>query len=157
MKFSELMLTGSTVAKPAPGKFRSNTGDSACALGLAAIGNGCTFGNFDTEPQSTARTGNIETIWPWLLHLADRPCHCFWKPRKMLVRDVVTHLFDHHVFGWKNWSLEKLGQWVDAHEVTDENIKPISFFDFMGWNPAAQRQMDMAQQAMSADVPRGTN
>lgn len=122
MKFSELMLTGNTVAKARPGSFRSQAGDSACALGLAAIGNGCTFGSYGTAGVSTERTGNAELLWPWLTNFAKRPCHCFWKPRNMMVRDIVTHLFDHHVFGFRTWSLERLGEWVDVQEAIGKCI-----------------------------------
>ena len=65
------------------------------------------------------RTLGAEGIWGiWVLREVARPCNCwrFRVPREMRIKDIVAHLFDHHVIAKKNWNLERLVAWVETVE-----------------------------------------
>jgi len=60
----------------------------------------------------------VERVWgKWLLRVVMRPCEC-WAPlpREMRVKDIIAHLFDVHVAGKKNWTLDQLVAWVQTWE-----------------------------------------
>jgi len=121
MRLSEAILLGSTVVKPKAGSLRFSGEDSGCALGMAVIASGGTFQHRKHPlPETERRTLNVEDIWgSWLLRRVDRPCDCrvprvlnrlhrkktgaalrypiFHLPREMRIKDIVAHLFDHHV------------------------------------------------------------
>jgi hypothetical protein len=120
MRLSEAILLGSTVVSPqAGGQFFSQT-QAGCALGMAAIARGCTFGpaikHFD---EKNRRTLGTEKVWGnWVLLEIERPCNCwrFRAPRKMRIKDIIAHLFDYHIVEKKNWTLENLAAWVETVE-----------------------------------------
>ena len=43
-----------------------------------------------------------------------------WKrwftPHKLPIKEIIPHLFDQHVFGKRDWTLEQLAQWVAGVE-----------------------------------------
>lgn len=120
MKLSEAILLGSTVVSAEAGKLYSAESSSGCALGMAAIAQGCTFVPRDRPlDEKDRRTVNIEEIWGnWLLRMVMRPCECPVKavPRAMRTKDVITHLFDSHVMEKRNWTLDDLAKWVEMWE-----------------------------------------
>jgi hypothetical protein len=122
MKMSEAILLGSTVLAPKAGGQHFAEMKAGCALGMAAIAKGCTFRpiiHFDSKERRTLGT---EGVWGnWVLEEVNRPCKC-WRvlvPRKMRIKDIIAHLFDHHVMGKKNWTLEQLVAWVETVEPND--------------------------------------
>ena len=120
MKLSEAILLGSTVLAPKAGKQHDSELNAGCALGMAAIANGCTFRTV-TEPfdEKDRRTLGTEAIWgSWVLTAVSRPCAC-WRirvPRQMRVKDIIAHLFDHHIMAKGDWTLEQLAGWVRTVE-----------------------------------------
>jgi len=120
MKLSEAILLGSTVLAPKAGRQHYSELNAGCALGMAAVAAGCTFRPV-TEPfaRKDKRTLGAEGVWGnWLLTVVSRPCAC-WRirvPRKMRIKDVVAHLFDHHVMARQDWTLEQLVAWVETVE-----------------------------------------
>lgn len=141
MKLSESILLGSTVVTPKAGALRFSGENAGCALGMALIANGCTFSPAQRQISAKdQRTLNVEDIWGrWLLRVVIRPCDCpaplkltrlrlkeipaylfaCWSgtlPRAMRVKDIIAHLFDHHVMGKRNWTLEQLVSWVERWE-----------------------------------------
>jgi hypothetical protein len=125
MKLSEAILLGSTMlAAKAGGQHFSET-KSGCALGMAAIANGCTFHRVARVNENERRTLGAEGVWgQWVLRIVMRPCDC-WVirvPRKMRIKDVIAHLFDFHVMKKKNWTLEQLVAWVQTWEPKEINL-----------------------------------
>ena len=129
MKLSEAILLGSTVVSPkAGGQYFSQT-QEGCALGMAAVARGCTFGPARVRfEEKDRRTLGVETVWGnWVLLVVERPCGCwrFRVPHEMRIKDIIAHLFDHHVTRKGNWTMEKLAAWVETVEPKDllpENI-----------------------------------
>jgi hypothetical protein len=120
MKLSEAILLGSTVITPKAGRQHFATTQSGCALGMAAVARGCTFGP-PGEPfhEADRRTLGTEDVWgSWVLQIVMRPCECwrFQMPREMRIKDVITHIFDHHVMTKRNWTLDRLAAWVQTVE-----------------------------------------
>jgi hypothetical protein len=37
----------------------------------------------------------------------------------MRIKDIIAHLFDHHVVAKKNWTIEGLAEWVKAVEPAE--------------------------------------
>jgi hypothetical protein len=44
----------------------------------------------------------------------------------MRVKDIIAHIFDHHIMEKKNWTLDQLVEWVKTVEPADEFV-PSSF------------------------------
>lgn len=124
MKLSEAIRLGSTILTPQAGGQHFAETHSGCALGMAAIARGCTFGPvLGPIIASDRRTLGVEGVWgDWILTPILRPCYCWWGrvPRKMRVKDIIAHLFDYHVMFKRNWTLDRLVAWV-------ETVEPAAF------------------------------
>ncbi len=119
MKLSEAILLGSTVLTPRAGAQHFPETQSGCALGMAAIANGCIFHTVKQFDERDRRTLGTEGVWGnWVLQKVARPCDCWrlWIAREMRIKDIITHLFDWHVMVKKNWTLERLVAWVETVE-----------------------------------------
>ena len=119
MKLSEAILLGSTVLTPKAGGQHFPESQSGCALGMAAIARGCSFRTVKNFDERDRRTLGTEGVWgDWVLEKVVRPCDCwrFWIRREMRIKDIITHLFDWHVMIKKNWTLERLVEWVETVE-----------------------------------------
>lgn len=122
MKMSEAILLGSTVLAPKAGGQHFAEMQAGCALGMAALARGCTFHKITDFDRKDRRTLGTEGVWgKWVLEEVNRPCNCwrFLVPRKMRIKDIIAHLFDHHVMGSKNWTLEQMVAWVETVEPND--------------------------------------
>jgi len=122
MKLSEAILLGSTVLAPKAGGQIFSESQAGCALGMAAVARGCTFRPVTQFDQRDRRTLGTEGVWgSWVLTPVARPCQCwrFLLPREMRIKDIIAHLFDHHVMRKKNWTLEQLVEWVKTVEPKD--------------------------------------
>jgi hypothetical protein len=130
MKLSESILLGSTMmAAKSGGQYFFET-KAGCALGMAAIANGCTFRRVAAPVnENERRTLGVEAVWgQWVLRVVRRPCAC-WAlrvPRKMRIKDIIAHLFDFHVVEKKNWTLDQLACWVQTWEPKESNPAPIA-------------------------------
>ena len=129
-RLSDAILIGSTAVKAQPGRQYSMKAKSGCAIGMAIVGAGGRFVPRAPGPPMVYRSDGLEW-WPWTINLETRPCRCrivaeaagrvwpclrsFWL-RKMPVKDIITHLFDCHVFGKGDWTIERLAQWVASVE-----------------------------------------
>jgi hypothetical protein len=123
MKLSEAILLGSSMLAPRAGGQHFAETQEGCALGMAAVARGCTFGPARGPVEATERrTLGVEGVWgEWVLRLEERPCDC-WRirvPRKMRIKDIIAHLFDRHVMEKKNWTLERLVSWVKTVEPSE--------------------------------------
>jgi hypothetical protein len=87
---------------------------------MAAIAQGYTFRRVWCRlDDPDRRTLGVEGVFgDWVLQNVQRPCDCWrlWIPRKMRVKDVITHIFDYHVMAQKDWTLEQLVAWVKRVE-----------------------------------------
>jgi hypothetical protein len=129
-RLSDAILIGSTVVKAKPGRQYSMKEKSGCAIGMAIVGAGGRFVPRAPGPPMVYRSDGLEW-WSWTINLETRPCRCrivaeaagrmwpclrsFWL-RKMPVKDIITHLFDCHVFGKGDWTIERLAEWVASVE-----------------------------------------
>jgi hypothetical protein len=124
VKLSEAILLGSTVVAANPGQQYFSETEAGCALGMAAIARGCRFlPVVGSVPEKDRRTFRVEGIWgKWVLRVVMRPCECpLDLPREMRIKDIIAHLFDCHVAGKKNWTLDQLVAWVQAWEPKEAN------------------------------------
>jgi hypothetical protein len=119
MKLSEAILLGSTVLAPKAGGQLFAEKKAGCALGMAAVARGCSFRSVTQFDPKDRRTLGTEGVWGnWVLTPVARPCQC-WRlllPRQMRIKDIIAHLFDHHVMRRRNWTLEQLVEWVKTVE-----------------------------------------
>ncbi len=119
VKLSEAILLGSTVLAPKAGGQVFGENQAGCALGMAAVAKGCSFRSVTEFDPKERRTLGTEDVWGhWVLTPVARPCQC-WRillPRQMRIKDIIAHLFDHHVMRRKNWTLEQLVEWVKTVE-----------------------------------------
>jgi hypothetical protein len=126
MKLSEAILLGSSMLAPRAGGQHFAETQQGCALGMAAVARGCTFHPVNGPVDVTERrTLGVEGVWgDWVLEQVERPCGCWriWMRRKMRIKDIIAHLFDHHIMEKKNWTLEQLVTWVETVEPTE--VKP---------------------------------
>jgi len=130
MKLSEAILLGSTVLAAKPGSQYSSEMGAGCALGMAAIASGCSFRPVNRPvADRDRRTLGAEGVWgEWVLRVVMRPCEC-WAlrvPREMRIKDIIAHLFDFHVVGKKNWTLEQLVVWVQSWEPKEISPVPVA-------------------------------
>ena len=79
MKLSEAILLGSTMLAAKPGGQYFSETKSGCALGMAAIANGCSFHRVTRAiNENERRTLGAEGIWgQWVLRVVMRPCECW--------------------------------------------------------------------------------
>ena len=132
MKLSEAILLGSTMLAPRAGGQHFAETKEGCALGMAAVARGCTFGPASGPVDyRERRTLGAEGVWgDWVLRQEVRPCSC-WRisvSRKMRIKDIIAHLFDYHIMGKKNWTLEQLVAWVETVEpkiVEPKIVEPV--------------------------------
>jgi hypothetical protein len=124
MKLSDAILLGSTVVTPRAGDQYFEEQNAGCALGMAAIARGCTFGPARSPiANEDRRTLGTEGVWgEWVLQVVERPCDCwrFRVPREMRIKDIIVHIFDRHVMQKKNWTLERLVAWIKTVEPADD-------------------------------------
>ena len=113
MKLSEAILLGSTVVKPKAGTQFDSDEHSGCAIGMAGTAIGAGF----RETPGGCREGGLHTImgWEWTAKQQRLPCWCL-PLRKRSMAWTITHIFDHHIMGKKNWTLERLVAWVASVE-----------------------------------------
>src|SRR5215469_12470673 len=126
MKLSEAILLGSSMLAPRAGRQHFAETQEGCALGMAAVARGCTFGPVRGPVEATERrTLGVEGVWgDWVLRMEKRPCNCWriYVPGKMRIKDIIAHLFDYHIMEKKKWTLEQLVKWVET--VEPKEVKP---------------------------------
>jgi hypothetical protein len=139
MRLSDGMLLGSVVLKPRRGLLITNDGNHGCALGMALVAAGETVKTIgpvveDIVLMENLDTGKVEKInfgfqdytllrkyWPWILNTtANRPCTCFYRDKFNGYQEIITHLFDYHVMKIKDWTFDRLVDWVRSVEPVEE-------------------------------------
>jgi hypothetical protein len=156
MKLSQAILLGSTMVAAKPGGQYFSETKSGCALGMAAVANGCSFRR-TTQPVNAneRRTLGAEGVWgQWVLRVVTRPCDCWIlrMPRKMRIKDLIAHLFDVHVMKKKNWTLNQLAAWVQTWEP--EEVSPMPIVKAIDPGRALARQQIVRQRLAEQEWQR---
>jgi hypothetical protein len=149
MRLSEAILLGSTVLAPKAGGQHFSENQAGCALGMAAIARGCSFGCVSRPvPSEERRTLGTEGVWGhWVLQVVMRPCACwrFRVPREMRIKDIIAHIFDYHVMQKRDWTLDRLAAWVETVEpkkrASGETLDPELLERISGFRATRQRQI----------------
>jgi len=130
MRLSDAILLGSAVLNPKAGGQHFSESQSGCALGMAAIARGCTYGPAQQAvPLQERRTLGTEDVWgEWVLQVVERPCDCwrFRVPRKMRIKDIIAHLFDHHVMSKRNWTLGGIAIGLRGWEPKEASVPEMA-------------------------------
>jgi hypothetical protein len=129
MYFYEAIALGRMAIKPITGMRQLNDpviGKFGCAIGMADYACG----------------DIVEHIYPWVLGYEYLPCTCGKRdriPHHTLY--ITAHLFDHHVYGDQDWTMEQLIDWVKSVDPTiklDSPEKGITLTEKSGEPDAGQ-------------------
>ena len=152
MKLSEAILLGSTVLSAKAGGLHFSEGQAGCALGMAAIAEGCRFVRASPPLDGRdRRTLGAEEVWgEWLVHTVTCPCRC-WRfiPPKMRIKDIIAHIFDFHVMAKRNWTLEQLVAWVETvepKEVEPPQTRDKTISEFLAQHNAEESRRELMAQ-----------
>lgn len=116
MRLSDAIALGRTLLRPKP--YITIRGDEGCALGMAMAANGCR-----SHEEGVAKATRM--AWSWLnLKPTVRPCPCNPEDDYVLswaqsYQAYVAHIFNEHVCGAKDWTLDQLIDWVRANEPAE--------------------------------------
>lgn len=117
MRAHEALILGSGVMRPAPGIIANSTETAGCALGM--IG------------KATGSPHNWLVKFPWLANKHQccfTPCCHQPVPVDGSVANVITHIFDVHVFGDQTWTLERLADWINRQDpsvLRTPEVEPV--------------------------------
>jgi hypothetical protein len=127
MRFSEAIALGSMSLKPSAGKFLNRDRTEGCAMGMAYVGMGEVAYNKLQDQLFTK-------------HRAPMPCDCVgtvmggsciyglrveWVGRVHSVAQIIVHLFNYHVMTVKDWSMDKLIDWVRLVEPAEAEVAEV--------------------------------
>src|SRR5579859_2927384 len=110
MKLSEAIALGRVMCTAAPGNQDDGRG-GGCALGMAARAMGKTYEFHPDRKLNFLTAGNCEEIGLPVTY----PCKCK-HPGFSTLGWAVAHLFNEHVFGKCDWTLDQLIDWVKSVE-----------------------------------------
>lgn len=126
MKLSEAILLGSTMIKPKAGVFITPDGKQGCAWGMVGAAAPASYPNFATMAGRRSET---------------QPCNCAttliigsglrYQERAFTfsLSDWIVHVFNCHVMTVKDWTLDRLVQWVASVEPAEPEAvvtKPVT-------------------------------
>jgi hypothetical protein len=151
VKLSDAILLGSTVLTSRAGAQYYKEQDAGCALGMAAIAGGCTFGPPRAVAKQERRTLGTERVWgQWVLQVVERPCDCwrFRAPREMRIKDIIAHIFDRHIMQKRNWTLERLVAWIKTVEPAEDPALKLQ----QSFPASASPRSEFATRTLRADV-----
>lgn len=107
MRLSDAIALGRTLAEPGVCVFilHRDSGTLACAIGMATLAVGCPKFNYDQE-------------WPWLCERTTgiRICKCHIGLGYNSRACDIAHIFDLHVMGRGDWTLDRLIDYVRSIE-----------------------------------------
>jgi hypothetical protein len=143
MRLSDAIAMGRTLVTPKPGAQFNIDENAGCALGMAINAAGGVYMKCPPE-EHIGRTGKVDEWWSFLGMGAKRPCDCYFSkfphrmPKIMAGKEIVAHLFDRHVFGKCDWTLDQLIDWVRSVEPAEPELQ----------------QEPVAEQCAPAPAPR---
>lgn len=121
MRLSEAILIGREVVKPRPGTVYRVDDNSGCAIGMAVVGAG--------RKRIDGQMMWLEffEMWPWVYTIVKCPCQCpLGLGYHEDVGSLIPHLFDQHVFGSCDWTIEQIAHWIATIEPSEHNPQPAS-------------------------------
>lgn len=116
MRASDALMIGSTMLVPIRGLIVDPTHTGGCALGMIIAG---------SVGLEAMGAGNPLPIPEWMNKTrVTMPCDCwttgpFYSCPEQSAGMVVTHLFDHHVCSRRDWTIEKIADWLRSIEPTE--------------------------------------
>lgn len=125
MRLSDAIMLGRMLLKPAP--YTTIFEGEGCALGMAFATLGCS-----THEQAMAKCKTDAANWKWIAQKCALPCDCtsdgFPKkhPKTGTYQCAIAHLFNEHVCGDEDWTLDQLIDWVRSVEPNDEASTPMA-------------------------------
>ena len=111
MKLSEAILLGRSLVTPRRADFGS------CAWGMAAAANGKNGSQVFKEACASGwEDVGIAFGYPWTSKIAGQaPCeHAYLEYSPIAY--IIAHLFDEHVFGTADWTVERIAEWIATIE-----------------------------------------
>ena len=134
MLLSIAIATGRFMVNPKDNVLVTHREDEGCALGMAGLAAGLSAWDMRTPEfsfcgkkfKAEENYEVIEELWPWLCKQAPTtfPCGCQYPTDEYVKDDVIIHLFDLHVFGEKDWTLDQLIDWVRSVEPQETEASP---------------------------------
>jgi hypothetical protein len=119
MKLSEAIALGRTMIAPMAGCILSGNGAAGCAWGMAKVAAPSLYAEFQQIAATT---------------VVNLPCgcNCFYYDiysvnalsAHAVLLNAIIHLFDTHVFGKKDWTLDRLIDWVKENDIEIPDISP---------------------------------
>jgi hypothetical protein len=134
MRVAEAIRLGSLVMRPVCGNMNDRMG-GGCALGMAFLALGKPIGR------------QIADEYPWMgepKSLHDLPCSCSLDKPIMLsggryynpeygpyhapigTNVLVVHLFNYHVCTTKDWTIDRLCEWLDSVDPTPRETESLT-------------------------------
>jgi hypothetical protein len=116
MRLSDAIATGRTLIHASSGLVFDVTGNFGCAIGMALSARGV---RRDLEPLTVDEYISLVPEWAWatFVQCFTPPCTCAENSEVYSsVAIAITHLFDMHVFGHCDWTLDQLIDWVRSVE-----------------------------------------
>jgi hypothetical protein len=123
MKLSEYVMLGSTLIESVP-YVRWNGRGGGCALGMAESALGLKrVSSFTNMAEVCEVSIEDQPGFEWMNdEVFTSPCGCRPKFQVSAVQAIV-HIFNHHVHGEGDWTLEKLCDWVRSIEPQEETTE----------------------------------
>ena len=114
MRLSDAIALGRTCVRPIPNEIFDGDG-GGCAIGMALAANGVTERGLD----------DLRILWPWTAEYERIPrftCGCANTAPTWCnsVGTAIAHIFDDHIFGHRDWTLDQLIDWVRSVEPAEE-------------------------------------
>lgn len=115
MRLSEAIALGRVLLTPIPGNYFSGD-NSGCALGMGLAGVGC------KSRDTAVIEKDLDKHWSWMNNrIPSLPCGCV--STNFDIATNIVHLFDEHVCGNKDWTLDQLIDWVRSVEPAEPEIE----------------------------------
>jgi hypothetical protein len=117
MRLSDAIALGRTLLKPKA--YQTIHNGEGCALGMAMASLGCRS-HAEAQKKCSSTTG-----WKWVRKDVDvPPCSCDPEYDRILAFDLnhqayIAHLFNEHVCGAEDWTLDQLIDWVRSVEPAE--------------------------------------
>lgn len=115
MKLSDAIALGRTAVIPRAGVVLDEDG-GGCALGMAGVAAG-TY----TVGKAAVSVHELKVAFAWALETEPVcPCSCPLMDLGYKASGIIGHLFDNHVFGRRDWTLDQLIDWVRSVEPPEQ-------------------------------------
>src|SRR2546430_2284536 len=118
MRLSDAIAMGRMLLKPRA--YTTILGDEGCALGMAMAAHGC------RSHQEAIAKANSLTNYSWMHGYPNpAPCKCtpgddYLLSRSRTYQAYIAHIFNEHVCGEEDWTMDQLIDWVRSVEPAED-------------------------------------